>query len=346
MVEAGIRVEHERKFLVHGEVSFPAGTIDLDIRQTYLADVEDTATRVRITRSASAGTVATVTTKIGSMPSRVEMTRPIPVSVAERLLRTTKDRNPNAIIRKRRRAFSVDGVAWVVDDFKDALAGLRLAEVETPKVDTPVRLPTWVGAEVTNDSRYENRRLWRRGYPGNQGLTLLLMGEHGVGKTTLAKQLAEHQGFFWYPHARPVKDMARALGASSHALYAPGSRGMAAPAPFGGSVRDLLISITAWGREHSPEFWHEHYLENKPEGHVVLDDVRHPSDLANFEAANAVTMHLVAGRRATTTTSTRLHVHRDDGLRWACALKRAWLVSSPVCVTPETLISTASRFVG
>jgi adenylate cyclase len=57
-------------------------------------------------------------------------------------------------------------LTWEIDVFEGENAGLVLAEIELPQVDTPVPQPPWLGAEVSSDTRYLNLNLarhpWRR----------------------------------------------------------------------------------------------------------------------------------------------------------------------------------------
>jgi CYTH domain-containing protein len=52
-----------------------------------------------------------------------------------------------------------EGMLWFVDEFCGDNAGLVLAEVELDHPAQPVRLPPWVGDEVTQDPRYRNSSL-------------------------------------------------------------------------------------------------------------------------------------------------------------------------------------------
>jgi adenylate cyclase len=51
------------------------------------------------------------------------------------------------------------GLVWEVDEFAGLNEGLIVAEVELSDPDQPVELPTWVGAEVTDDERFYNSNL-------------------------------------------------------------------------------------------------------------------------------------------------------------------------------------------
>ena len=55
---------------------------------------------------------------------------------------------------------------WEIDVFEGANAPLVVAEVELGSADEPVLIPSWAGAEVTDDPRYANARLAERPYGG------------------------------------------------------------------------------------------------------------------------------------------------------------------------------------
>jgi CYTH domain-containing protein len=69
------------------------------------------------------------------------------------------------IIEKVRHWVEHAGMTWEVDVFHGEAFGLVLAEVELDRIDQPLVLPPWVGAEVTDDVRYRSagvaQGLWR-----------------------------------------------------------------------------------------------------------------------------------------------------------------------------------------
>lgn len=56
---------------------------------------------------------------------------------------------------------ALSGTRWELDRFLGAHEGLWLAEVELPAEDSPFNRPTWLGKEVTDDSRYNSAQLAR-----------------------------------------------------------------------------------------------------------------------------------------------------------------------------------------
>jgi CYTH domain-containing protein len=63
------------------------------------------------------------------------------------------------LLEKRRYHFEHDGRTWEVDEFLGANEGLVVAEIELDTPDAEFSMPSWIGIEVTNDSRYFNSNL-------------------------------------------------------------------------------------------------------------------------------------------------------------------------------------------
>jgi adenylate cyclase len=143
-----METEIERKFLVHGdEWRSYAG---VPIRQGYLARERGHSVRVRI-----AGDRATLTIKAGTDTlRRSEFEYEIPHADATELLKLCTH-----TIEKTRRVVDVNGTKWEVDEFGGDNAGLVVAEVELDSEDQAFNKPSWIGKEVTNDSRYLNSEL-------------------------------------------------------------------------------------------------------------------------------------------------------------------------------------------
>ena len=81
-------------------------------------------------------------------------------SVEESMARRLLDKGPFPSVEKTRYVVTgADGLAWEVDEFEGALAGLVLAEVELSSSDQAVALPSWVGQEITGLRSWSNRAL-------------------------------------------------------------------------------------------------------------------------------------------------------------------------------------------
>ncbi|MBS7813290.1 CYTH domain-containing protein [Roseococcus pinisoli] len=149
-------VEIERKFLVVGEGWRDAALgPPMPIRQGYVVDGAGTGMTVRVRQS---GDRAWITLKSPGLMARAEFEYPIPAADAEALIAGHCVSPP---IAKQRSRVGHGGLVWEVDEFEGRLQGLVLAEIELSEAGQSVALPDWVGAEVTEDSRFQNAALAR-----------------------------------------------------------------------------------------------------------------------------------------------------------------------------------------
>ena len=140
--------EIERKFLVSGN----GWRARIQIRQFYLSAAGGRSVRVRV----SDGTSAMLTLKFGGVGRRRdEFEYAIPLSDAEDMQAFALGR----VIEKTRCHVRHRGHLYEVDIFGGPLAGLLIAELETPDDVPDDRLPEWLGQEVTDDPRYYNASL-------------------------------------------------------------------------------------------------------------------------------------------------------------------------------------------
>ncbi|MDY6920349.1 MAG: CYTH domain-containing protein [Pseudomonadota bacterium] len=154
-------LEVERKFLVRDDSwrTLPDGTEveGVPFRQGYLPTADLTTVRVRLE-----GTRARLTIKSKNQGlTRQEYEYAIPQQDANEML-DRLCRQPQ--IEKTRYYRRENGLLWEIDVFAGPNAGLVLAEVELEHPDQEVRLPPWVGREVSDDSRYFNVNLARHPY--------------------------------------------------------------------------------------------------------------------------------------------------------------------------------------
>jgi len=142
-------IEIERKFLVtSNDWRFNE---PVQIRQGYLNRDPNRTVRVR-----TAGNQAWITVKgrtTGSVRSEFEY--PIPLNDADALLLLCE----RPLLEKRRYHFEHDGRTWEVDEFLGENEGLVVAEIELDTPDAEFSMPSWIGVEVTHDSRYFNSNL-------------------------------------------------------------------------------------------------------------------------------------------------------------------------------------------
>ena len=144
--------EIERKFLVQGEYKHLASKV-VRISQGFLNSAPERTVRIRL-----AGDRAYLTVKgKNSGASRFEWEQSIPLAEAQQLLALCE---PGAI-EKTRYYVPVGKHLFEVDEFHGNNQGLTLAEVELVSPNEPFERPSWLGLEVTNDSRYYNSMLAR-----------------------------------------------------------------------------------------------------------------------------------------------------------------------------------------
>ena len=119
------------------------------------SDESDWTVRVRFR-----GEQTTVTLKgRRTHATAVELEWEVERSIAESLI---AENDPLFVEKQRFEWRSEDGFLWEVDEFEGGLANLILAEVELPSEHTPVRIPPWVGVELTGNHGWSNAALAHR----------------------------------------------------------------------------------------------------------------------------------------------------------------------------------------
>ena len=151
-------IEIERKFLVFNlDECLQHHTNSISIVQGYLSF--DPARTVRI-RKTDTGAFLTIKGKSNATgDTRLEWEKEIPENDAAQLLKLCLGQ----IIQKTRYVISHKSHLFEVDVFSGKLQGLVIAEVELSAAEEQVDLPTWIGKEVTGDSRYFNSDLAKKG---------------------------------------------------------------------------------------------------------------------------------------------------------------------------------------
>lgn len=142
--------EIERKFLIT-DLACIAGLTGFRWRQAYLSRVPERTVRVRIGKSSA---FLTVKGKPRG-PVRDEFEYAVPLADAEQMLLMCD----GFVVDKTRYLVEHAGHVWEVDVFHGDNEGLVVAEVELAAEDENVELPSWIGAEVTDDYRYQNSAL-------------------------------------------------------------------------------------------------------------------------------------------------------------------------------------------
>lgn len=141
--------EIERKFLVTDRTFVDMATSCTRICQCYLSDSPDATVRLRIK-----GEQAYLTVKGRNKGCvRDEWEFEIPSEAASEM---AEKLTGGFAIDKSRYIVPFKGYIWEVDEFHGRHEGLIVAEVEMPTADSKPELPSFIGKEVTGDTRYYN----------------------------------------------------------------------------------------------------------------------------------------------------------------------------------------------
>ena len=150
--------EIERKFLVlNQDECLRHATKSTHIMQGYLS--LDLSRTVRI-RKTDTKAILTIKGKPNSSgDTRFEWEKEISLDEATQLF----DLCLGQIIEKTRHLIPFQSHCFEVDVFYGNHKGLIIAEIELRSAEEKVALPTWIGKEVTGDSRYYNSSLAKQG---------------------------------------------------------------------------------------------------------------------------------------------------------------------------------------
>ena len=144
-------IEIEKKFLVLPG-KWPKGSTQIQIDQGYMVREDGMVIRVRRKNEQC---YLSVKAKI-DVYSSYDFEYPIPESDAQVML---EHLCTGGIVRKTRHEVRHEDMLWEIDEFHGDNRGLVVAEIELPEQDTDFNLPSWIGEEVTHDSRYRNASL-------------------------------------------------------------------------------------------------------------------------------------------------------------------------------------------
>ncbi|AZN37338.1 CYTH domain-containing protein [Iodobacter ciconiae] len=148
-------IEIERKFLLNGDDWRSEVQQSSRIAQGYLSSDPERVVRVRLRDNQGFITIKGKTAGI----ERLEFEYEIPVADAEALLKLC----PNTL-DKTRHLIDFAGHIWEIDEFHGKNSPLIIAELELASSDANYIKPAWLGAEVSNDSRYFNSYLSEHSY--------------------------------------------------------------------------------------------------------------------------------------------------------------------------------------
>ena len=150
-------LEIERKFLVLDDSYKQEAFSHSRIKQGYICSERGRTVRVRI-RDARAYLTIKGPSLDGGL-SRYEFEKEITLEEGEQLMRLCEP----GIIDKTRWLVKSGSHTFEVDEFYGENEGLVMAEVELSSVGESVKIPDFIGKEVTGDRRYYNSQL--RKYP-------------------------------------------------------------------------------------------------------------------------------------------------------------------------------------
>lgn len=151
-------VEIERKFLVGSDVFKKDAFQKFHIKQGYLNSDKSRTVRVRISNDDG---FLTIKGKSGATGlTRFEWEQPILKDDAENLLELCEE----GVIDKIRYLVKFKDQIFEVDEFFGDNEGLFLAEIELNSEEDVVKLPNWLGEEVTGNLKYYNSQLSKHPY--------------------------------------------------------------------------------------------------------------------------------------------------------------------------------------
>lgn len=144
-------LEIEHKYLVINDSYKNMAKSHREIRQGYLNRKPERTVRVR-----TVGQSGYLTVKgKNSGDTRLEFEYEIPLEDALKMLELCEP----GIIVKTRYIVDFGGMTWEVDEYHGDREGLVVAEIELPYSGYKYELPSFVGENVTGDSRYYNSNL-------------------------------------------------------------------------------------------------------------------------------------------------------------------------------------------
>ena len=147
-------IEIERRFRISSDAWREDVARSTQITQGYLAITNESVIRVRVRDIQG---YVTIKSRDGGM-SRQEFEYAVPLADAQSLLKLCGQR----VLEKTRHEVNYAGYLWEIDEYKDPLEDLILAEVElTSETEDPPR-PLWIGEEITHDGSFSNSALAQR----------------------------------------------------------------------------------------------------------------------------------------------------------------------------------------
>lgn len=144
--------EIERKFLLQSDAWRAEVRDSVHLIQGYLARGDQSAIRVRIKGETAELNIKQTLDGI----HRLEYEYSIPLADAREMIEQVALR---PLIEKTRHHVVKAEHLWEIDEFDGDNSGLIVAEIELSSVDEVFQRPSWLGEEVSLDSRYYNSNL-------------------------------------------------------------------------------------------------------------------------------------------------------------------------------------------
>ena len=149
-------MEIERKFLVKND-SYRKNAVVEFIRQGYISSDVKKVVRVRIAENVAQLCIKSMVSQL----SRLEYEYRIPIAEAKEILDNICQK---PLIEKYRYTVRDGSDTWIVDEFIGENEGLIVAEIELESENQEIKLPEWIGKEVSGDTRYLNANLIKHPY--------------------------------------------------------------------------------------------------------------------------------------------------------------------------------------
>ncbi len=151
-------IEIERKYLIKNNEWRKHIKEDQHITQGYIKSVDATV-RIRCYKDDKTAEI-TVKGKRNGI-SRLEFEYPIPYADAKEMQKKLCQKR---LVEKTRHLIEYHGMLWELDEFHGDNEGLFVAEIELTDEHQNFDLPSWVGKDVSFQTKYRNSRLCVKPY--------------------------------------------------------------------------------------------------------------------------------------------------------------------------------------
>jgi len=147
--------EIERKFLVKKDILDDILLIAKVCKYCYQGYLSLEPSRIVRVRRIGDDSFITIKNEVKGI-TRDEFEYPIPLEDANWML---EELCIYPLIEKMRCTYIINGDTWELDTFMGLNSGLIIAEIELNSPDQKIKLPKWIGEEVTHKPEYYNHNL-------------------------------------------------------------------------------------------------------------------------------------------------------------------------------------------